>query len=131
MPQPVRVACALVWTAAALGLLLNVALMFGYVTLPGAGQGLLLQSFSALFSFALLGLLAVKMRAGRNWARWLFAVLVALGVLGILMTTMLAGQLMNAMPAIVWISGAVNTALQLVALFLVFRGEGAAWFRSS
>jgi hypothetical protein len=131
LPRSVRLASMLIWTAATLGLLFNLALAFGYVGVPGARQGTLMESFNALFSFALLGLIAAKIRAGRNWARWVFAVLAVLGLIGVLMMTVFAGTIMKALPASLWISGAINTALQLAALVLVFRGEGRAWFRSS
>jgi len=132
MPQRVRIAVYLIWASLAVGLLVNVAMWTDVVArMPGPRAPLLMEVVNGLIGFGIVAFLAWKVRRGRNWARWLYTVLTAMGVLGALVMVGFAASVLKGFPPIVWISGAVNTAIQVVAVFLLFTGEAPEWFRRS
>jgi len=132
MPQRVRIAVYLIWTTLAIGLLVNVAMWTGVVArMPGPRAPILMEVASALIGLGIVAFLAWKVRHGRNWARWLFTVLTAIGVLSTLVMVGFAAPVLKGLSPIMWISGAVNTTIQVVAVFLLFTGEAPEWFRRS
>jgi hypothetical protein len=132
MPQRVRIAVYLIWTTLVVGVLVNVAMWAGWVgRMPGPRPSVFMEAVNALIGFGIVAFLSWKVRRGRNWARWLFTVLTAVGVLGALVMVGFAAPVLKALPPIAWISGAVNTAIQVVAVLLLFTGEAPEWFRRS
>lgn len=73
---------------------------------------------------ALVGLLIVKIAAGRNWARIAFLTLVVLGVALMLLVerTVLTSNALHVVTA------TIQTLLEAVAMYLVFIGTGRHWF---
>ena len=130
-PKRVKAAALLIATAAVLSFIVNAAMWTGLVRFPNSPQGTLADIVSALVTLTLLGFLAWKIHAGRNWARLLFSVLVALGVLGFAISLPFAPELMKTIPTSLWVTSTIQTGLQVAALFLVFTGDASPWFRKT
>ena len=130
-PKRVKTGALLIATAAVLSFIVNAAMWAGLVRFPNSPQGTLTDIVSALVTLTLLGFLAWKIYAGRNWARLLFSVLVVLGVLGFVISVPFAPELMKTIPPSLWVTSTIQTGLQVVALFLVFTGDAPPWFRKT
>jgi hypothetical protein len=112
-PQAVTLATHLLWSAFALGAL-NSAIVGSLSTLA-----------VSVLILGLLGLLTHKISRGRNWARITLLVLVLLGLPGALADV----RSLLEQPLLVAAISVVISGLQIVALYLVFTGDGARWFR--
>lgn len=125
-PQSIRRAVTCLWISAGLVALLTVVSWTGALGIP-AGVG---HTLTNLLTFLLLALVAIKINAGRNWARWLFAVVYVLGSLMFLVSLLLAPQVFRSFPAVLQGSTFLQFALQTVALVLLFIDTSGQWFKS-
>jgi hypothetical protein len=129
VPRSVKAAALLVWSAATLGLLTNIAMWSGAVTFPGRPETMASGVISGGVMFAFMCLLGWKMREGRNWSRIIFTIIVGLGVVGVAISLGFATNFLKAMPLTLWVGSIVQTLLQLAAAVLVFTRDARAWFR--
>jgi hypothetical protein len=83
---------------------------------------------SNLITAAFLALCAVKIRAGRNWARWLMLIIFALGALMTPLLLILIPQMLHSMPALLIMIGVLQSVIQGAALLLVFVPGSRVWF---
>ena len=125
-PKQVKMAAILIVIAAILTFLSNVAFWVGLVAIPAIPQVSLGDYLSAILSLALMCFLAWKIHLGRNWARWIFTMLIVLGVLGLAVSFLFA---MKVIPPSLWVVSSANTALDLIAVLLLFGREASSWFR--
>lgn len=93
--------------------------------LAGYIPGLETSAFLVAFTLAYLTGFAFLFRAGKNWARIVYLVFLALGVL-VLVTHIEILLRQGRLPLAFM---CVNTALQGYAAWLTFRPPGSAWFR--
>jgi hypothetical protein len=120
-PQQVRVAVALLWASFVLGI---VAWLLSSLRDPETGFSVLVLVITGLL-FAFSVLLNVMVYRGRNWARVVVLVFVALAGLLLLApieeasSPSMAEQVINL----------VTIALECVAMFLVFTQPGSLWFK--
>ena len=119
-PKEAVVAVSLIWTSLALGAV-HAAIIWGFLTSTSSvGMVLAIQ----IFSFLLVAWLAVKISAGRNWARITYLVLFLIGTPAFVM-----GELQEfARAPIPGTLGLIQFGLQVGAIVLVF-GPGRRWFR--
>lgn len=125
-PLSIQRAVICLWLSAGLVVLLTVASWVGLQQIPGG----VVPTLTNLVTVALLALVALKVGAGRNWARWLFAVGYVLGSFMFVVSLFLAPQLFRSLPVVLQGSGIVQFALQSVALVLLFIGTSRQWFRT-
>jgi hypothetical protein len=128
-PRPVRIASNLIWAFAAYGLAFNAAIFTGLLELPAPRPPPEIEVATSLFEFGLFAWIAWKVRKGRNFARWVLAVLMALALLGVVMSASSSPREFMQAPPIMWVTFTVKMALQAASLILLFRGEAAEWFR--
>jgi hypothetical protein len=131
-PAPARVkyAACLIATSALLALAGNAAMWTGLVAIPGrVPEMMTFEVVVAIVTLAFYAFLGWKIYTGANWARWVFTILVALGVVGLVVSLALAGEIMKTVPWPMMASGVVQTALQWTSAFLIFTGEARKWFR--
>jgi hypothetical protein len=81
-----------------------------------------------LLTFGLLALIAVKVLSRRNWARWVLAVVVGMGVVAAILSILVVPALWGSASLALYGFGLFQTALQLYALRLVFTREANTWF---
>lgn len=125
-PKPIQQAVICLWVSAGLVALLTVVSWTGALGIPSGVEPMVTN----LISFLLLALVAMKVSAGRNWARWLFAVIYTLGSLMLLVSLLLAPQVFSSFPMVLLGSTIAQFALQTVALVLLFIGTSSQWFKS-
>lgn len=125
-PQSIQRAVTCLWISAGLVALLTVVSWTGALGIP-SGVG---PTLTNLLTFLLLALVAIKVSAGRNWARWLFAIVYVLGSLMFVVSLLLAPQVFRSFPAVLQGSTVVQFALQTLALVLLFIGTSGQWFKS-
>lgn len=82
-----------------------------------------------VLSLLVFWFLAYKLSAGRNWARWVLAVLWGLGALGMAASFALMPQVWQIQPGLLVTGSVLQTALQLVILVLLFSRDAGPWFR--
>jgi hypothetical protein len=121
MPQNVNRAVNLLYASAVLIVLFMIASWLGWLNLPLSGAAIA----SGIVTMALLALTANRIANRRNWARWLFAVIYALGLL-----TILSPSLWKLMSLSGVVTTLLQTALQTAALIFVFTTSANTWFRS-
>jgi hypothetical protein len=125
-PLSVRRAAMCLWTSAALIGVLTTLQLVGAVSTAdlGATAGI------GLTTFALLGFVAEKIRAGRGWARWLFLVIYVVGSLGFMALVLFAPQIVLAQPVMWQASNTMQFALQTAALAFMFTRASREWFKT-
>jgi hypothetical protein len=129
-PKRVKYGACLIATSALLAIALNAAMWAGLVAMPGRMPGMVvLEVVVAVLTLAFFGLLGWKIYVGANWARWVFTIFVAFGVVGSVFSLTFAGELMKTMPWPLMASGFLQTALQVTSAVLIFTGEARKWFR--
>jgi hypothetical protein len=104
--------------------LMFVALWLRFVSPPPGTSNV-----SNLLTFVLIGLVIAKIHDGRGWARWLFAVIYALGSLGATLLLLFKPELFRVFSPLMIASAFLQTALQSVALGFLFAPSSRAWFR--
>ena len=131
VPRRVKVAVAMIAVTFTLGLLTNIAAWTGAVPLAGQQTGGPSQILSGSATFLLYMALTWKIYQGRNWARWIFTVLVGIGLAGLLITIAFAPTMWRELPKIFWVSSAVQLGIEVVAAAMLFTGDAARWFRAA
>jgi len=119
-PKSIGIAATLLCVAFAIGLVLMGMRLDRSTNLPHALTYAMLS-----VTFALMALLAYQVFLGKNWARVVCAVLVCVRVVGSLPRSI--GELPTS-PLIGGV-GLSAIALQLLAIYLLFSGQGTTWFR--
>ena len=77
---------------------------------------------------ALLGLMAWKIAQGRNWARWVFAIIYILGTLG--SVAVITPAVFLAHPLVLQANMILQFILQTAAAVLVFTSSARQWFKA-
>ena len=80
---------------------------------------------------AFLALCALKIGAGRSWARWLMLVFFVAGFLILPLATIIEPEVMLLIPRLLVVYGFIQCAIQLAALILVFMPASRIWFGSN
>jgi len=124
-PGLVIIAERLLWLSAVITALFTLTAYIGVFSLKIPGDAVI----SNLLTVAFLLLCAVKIGAGRNWARWLLLVVFSLGSLMLPVALVFAPQVVRSMPLHLVVVGFVQFAIQLAALILVFTPASKEWFR--
>jgi len=111
----------MLWASLALGIVTSLLdrRFLGSVAAPGFTVGIL------VVVFGLTAWLVVKISAGRNWARITFLVLFLVGAVPYALNLVAMFDRSVLTGAV----SAIQFALQLCALYLIFTGPGAGWFR--
>ena len=124
-PRNVELAVRLLYASAALVVVLTIFARIGWLNLPV--NNAVIINFA---TFALLAFTANRIGNRRNWARWLFAVIYAVGTLlgAVLMLT--SPEVWQSVPATGIVTSLIQTALQTAAMFLVFTASANRWFRA-
>ena len=125
-PISLKRAVACVWVSVGLVAILTVISWLGLLDIP-SGVGVTITN---TITAGLLVFVSVKLGSGRNWARWLFTVVYALGSLVMILSLILASQIYFSSPAVLQVSGIVQLILQTAALVLVFTPTSGEWFRA-
>ena len=120
-PDQVTAAVRLLIGSVALGMVTSALLWSHLTSRASVGFVLTIQGVTT----ALLGWLIYKMWQGRNWARITFVVLTALGLPFYVSTLKEYFSVSSAAGCV----SLVQTALQLVAFYLIFVGPGREWFK--
>jgi len=125
-PTSVQRTAICLWISAGLALTLTVVQAIGLIETTHVG----LAVVTGLITAGLLALVAVKIGAGRGWARWLFAVLYVFGSFAFIVSVLIAPEMFRALPSILQGSSIVQFVLQTVALVLVFTSTSRQWFKA-
>jgi peptidoglycan/LPS O-acetylase OafA/YrhL len=128
-PIAVRRAVSLLWASTALVVVAIAAMWTGLLTRPGDPQSTVVDTATNLLTFGLLALIAWKISQGRNWARWVLAIVVFLGVLSAVFSLLVVPELWLSMSFLFIGLGLLQTVLQVLALVLAFSSEARPWFR--
>ena len=120
-PRQVSIAVACLWWSLALAV---PSLYFEGQRLESTGE-LIFFAAIMLLVFGFVAYLNVKISQGRNWARWLFLVLVVVGVASFL----IPDDSNRAVSLVESGLTVVSFVLDGVALYLLFSWPGALWFR--
>ena len=123
-PTSVDYAVACLWISVALTVALTASALAGLITTGQVLQDAVTNTLGA----ALTALIASKLNAGRNWARWLLVVLYALGSCVLIVAVLLAPQALLPLPPILIASGVAQFALQGAALAFVLSRSSRQWF---
>jgi hypothetical protein len=115
------------WISAAITGLLTALHLFGVMPTSDLGATVAI----GLTTFALMGFIAEKIRAGRGWARWLFLVLYVVGLFGFIVSALFAPQGFFSQPVVLQGSAVAQLALQTAALVLLFSRDSREWFRTA
>jgi hypothetical protein len=127
-PKSVKRAVNLLWVSAALGAVALVAVALDLFSLPGESISQDADTLTYLFTCSFLALAAIKLTKRRNWARWLLAVVVSLGLVSGALSMLLLPAVSRSASTAFFGFDLVQSALQLVALVLVFVPDSAKWF---
>ena len=123
-PASVRRAVLCIWISIALVVLLSVGSVLGVADIPSNVATLVTSVLTA----CLLALVAVKVSAGKGWARWLYAALFVFGSAGFVALALLVPEVFNVLPMALKASGFVQFALQGAAFALMFTQASRQWF---
>jgi hypothetical protein len=126
-PPSVRHSIACLWLSAALAAVLGLLQLAGILPTPDLKAAVA----TGLITVALLALVSVKVGAGRNWARWFFVGIYALGTVSFAVSALLWSQAFLSLPPLLKISAIGQFALQTAALVLMFTRPANAWFRAT
>ncbi len=133
-PRSVKLAVGLLLFSALVSIAITFAMIGGLV--PGASSpSAAMDSVSALLGLAINVFLAYKIYKGRNWARWVLAILWLIGTIGMLLSfSMLqllgSAEVWKAVPWTVWLGAGVQTLIQIIAIVMLFLGRSSKWFRA-
>lgn len=129
VPMRVKIAVMAIITAAVMSFALKAAAALGLLSLARNPQASAADILPATLVLLLLGVLAWKIFVGRDWARWIFAAIVAIGVLGLASIYYMPEQFGISVPRSLWVASVIQSALNLTAFVLLFTGDATKWFR--
>jgi hypothetical protein len=124
-PSLVTAAERLLWLSAAIAAVFTTAAYVGLLPFRIPGNAVV----SNLITVAFIALGAVKIGAGRNWARWLMLVVFVLGSLMLPLAMIFAPQVLRSMPTLLVLVGFIQFVIQLAALILVLMPASKGWFQ--
>jgi len=124
-PSPVVVAKRLLWIPAGITVFFTVMAYIGLLPFRITNGAVISNFITAAF----LALCAAKIRAGRNWARWLMLIIFALGGLMTPLLLILIPQMLHSMPALLIVIAVLQFVIQGAALVLVFVSGSRVWFQ--
>jgi hypothetical protein len=127
IPMTVQRAALCLWVCSALCLAATLSQVTGLVETVGAGIGS--TAVIGLITASFMAWIAVKISGGRNWARWLFAVVYVIGTVGSALIVLVARDIFFAAPAILQGNMVVQLVLQTAAIVLLFTTPSQQWFR--
>lgn len=127
-PVSVQRAAICLWISAALALLMTLAQVVGLIATVGASVGM--TAAIGGVTAALLAWVAAKIGSGRNWARWVFAIIYVLGSLASVVLVLVAPAVFRALPAILQTNAILQFGLQTAAVVLIFTSTSRQWFRA-
>jgi hypothetical protein len=125
-PTALRAAVVCLWLSVGIVALLTLASWASVLGLSNTPS----LTVNNLLTLALLVLIALKIDAGRGWARWLFAAVYVLGTLMTLYLALFVPQSFRSMPVTLQITGLVQLALQSAAMVLIFIQPSRQWFKA-
>lgn len=127
VPQAIRQAAMLMWWSLAIGV---AATCIQIISLLSIGLPIA-TTVVELFGFVILGVFILQIASCKNWARWLYAALFAIGI------TLIVGKLIfgpsGSFAIWNWLSILITTirfALDMGALILMFDLSANRWFAS-
>ena len=127
-PRPAAVtrAVQLLWSAVVVSVVSGILNAFLTET-PGIPRGMYLGFivFGWVVSFLIIWWILTSIAKGKNWARIVQLVLFVFGILGMLMVFAMPQEV----PAAIWVLYAIQMALNLWGMILLFSGPANAWFR--
>ena len=126
-PPSIGRAAKCLWISAALVILVTILAVAGISAPVDA-----VAAFATnLITTGLLVLIAVKLNAGRNWARWLFLILFLLGSGMFAVGLVFSPQAFLSLPTLIQLEAVVQFALQITALVFMFLPASGRWLRMS
>ncbi len=125
-PLSVTLAERLLWISAAITMLLTIVAYIGLLPFRNSGGTVI----SNLTTIAFLVLCATKIKAGRNWARWLMLAVFLLGSLMLPLALVFSLAALS-LPGFLVVVGMFQFVIQLSALVLVIIPASGVWFRPS
>jgi FtsH-binding integral membrane protein len=125
-PGVMRIAQTCLWASVAIAAMLAVAVWTNLLGVTSTAS----LTVNNLLTLALLLWIAVKISAGRGWARWLFAVVYALGALMTLYLALFVPHSFSSMPLLLQVTGLLQLALQTTAMVLIFSPPARQWFKA-
>jgi hypothetical protein len=84
----------------------------------------------AAIGILIWALVVSKIAAGRNWARWLFLALLALGVVSALLTVHTTLAMFSSRP-LMGVTAGINWILQFGACYFLLTPRAGAWFNAT
>ena len=133
-PPSIRLAVLFLWISMGLAIGMQALRFPAYLQMVRSGAmtpaDLAGQIGGTAFSCAIVILVALKVGAGRNWARWLYLALYVLGTGLTLLTFAVMPRMLQYLTAapIAAASVALQTVLQTVALAAMFVRPSREWF---
>lgn len=127
-PRPAAVtrALQLLWAAVAVSFVSGILNAFLTET-PDVPRGLYLgfMIFGWVAGFLIIWWILTSIARGKNWARIVQLVLFLFGIVGVLMVFAMPQEV----PAAIWVLYAIQMALNLWGMILLFSPPANAWFR--
>lgn len=125
-PASVKTACYLLWAALAIAIVSLIPGIRNGFWESNEGSPVFVAGFLAI-AYLAMALLVLMTYRGKNWARWLFAVLAGIGWLSLL------GDLSSllAQGAFAVVLELAITLIEIYALFLLFSRASQPWFSKS
>ena len=127
MPRTVELASSLLWFSAAIALLHIIAARLDWLPYRTSEDSVIPN----LISTAFIALCAAQIRAGRNWARWLALVAIALGSGVYVVAILFLRQGIRSLPAFLLYVASVQFLLQVASVVLAFVPRSNGWFRAT
>lgn len=133
-PQSIRLAVLFLWISMGLAVAMQALRLPGYLQMMRSGAmmpaDLAAQIGGTAISCALVVLVAVKIGAGRGWARWIYLALYMLGMAMTVLTLAMMPRMFQYLSAapIAAASIALQTVLQTTALAAMFVRPSRQWF---
>jgi len=129
VPMRVRIAVVAIIMAAVMTFAFKAGAAFGLLRSPGMRPGTPSDILPAVLVLLLLCVLAWKIFVGRDWARWIFAAIVLLGMAGIAMIFYAPDTLAISVPQPMRAGTVIQFALNCFALVLLFTSDARQWFQ--
>ena len=125
-PTAVRRAAQFLWASFVLSVALGGMYLVGAVPSPS----LVVDVATTLLTAAVIALIAAKVRAGRNWARWVFVAMYIFGSVMFALLFIVMPQEFLSLPGPMQVLGLLQFTLQTCALVLMFTPASRQWFRA-
>jgi hypothetical protein len=125
-PEQVTRAVKLLWAAVAVSFVSGFLNAYLTVT-PDVPQGMFLgfMLFGWVVGFAIVWWILSSIAKGKNWARIVQLVFFIFGIFGVLMVFAMPQQV----PGVIWALYAIQMALNVWGVILLFSGPANAWYR--